>query len=313
MARALVRALCDHRHVAVFLHIPVRTPERVLELVRSSAEEGTYLEFKPTLNRADAEKEAAAFANGLGGDLIVGVHAPRDPDSGRDRAQAFTGATLPQSAEKDVRQGLRDHLAPREVVDTIEVRVLRADDAGQQRQVLVVNVPPWPHGSVAWQSEQDVQQAVFRFPVRLDAQTRYKSFEELLRMNDGQRRSIYLRLRELTDPSTSRPNTGFILVSPVLTRSGVIEAEPRIDGVINEVTQDYVLVHMQERQLVFHLEEKMAGVKDIPQSPFVIPLELIIAAWRFPDQPDRLGLALSAAVLWDGRKWTFDMGRGSRS
>jgi hypothetical protein len=64
---------------------------------------------------------------------------------------------------------------------------------------------------------------------------------------------------------------------------------------------------------VFHLEEKMSGVKDIPQSPFVIPLELIIAAWRFPDQPARLGLALSAAVLWDGRKWTFGMGRGSRS
>lgn len=167
-----------------FLHNRVGTTERLAELAAARAEEDQHLEFKP--NVSDAAKEVAALANAEGGDLIIGAHTNRDPGTNRDRWASW--AQPPHPSEKDLRQALQNGLAPREMADSVDILPLEVVDGTRTVPVLVANVPPWPHGPVAFQSQVDVQQASFRFPIRCDAHTRYLSFEEVMRSNDGRRR-----------------------------------------------------------------------------------------------------------------------------
>src|SRR2546428_2265034 len=156
----------------LFLHEPVREAAHLIQLASLKAEEGQHLEFKPDIT--DAEKEMAAMANAEGGDLVIGAHTIRDSGTNRDRWSRWTAP--PRPSEKDLRQLLQNALAPREVSDSIDILPLEIDADGRTLPILVANVPPWPYGPVAVQSEIDVQRATFRFPIRRDAHTRYMSF-----------------------------------------------------------------------------------------------------------------------------------------
>ena len=71
--------------------------------------------------------------------------------------------------------------------------------------------------AVAVQSRIDPQQrAAYYFPTRRGRDTVYQSVEEIMRLNDGSRRSIYLRLRQLLGPLAS----GFHLRSTMSVRAG---------------------------------------------------------------------------------------------
>jgi len=286
--------------VAVFLHTRVQTAARLIELASAGAEEGQHLEFKP--NVSDAAKEVAALANADGGDLVVGAHTNRDPGTNRDRWANW--AQPPYASEKDLRQRLQNGLAPREVADSVDIIPLEVLGGSRPVTVLVANVPPWPHGPVAFQSERDVQHGHFRFPVRRDAHTRYLSFEEIMRSNDGRRRSTYLRLREFVPQGRVPADVLFRFYSPLRGRAGGFEPGD-VDGTIFELTPDVLVLSIHQRQELWGVGPGDLRLTDIPPRKVAVPLELVLAASRDPAIPASVALTLSVPLQWDGRAWTF--------
>src|SRR6266851_7643271 len=181
-----------------FLHKPARDGAAVANLKAAKAPEDQHHDFKggfweDAVQRCqkckhktpvsgsgglEAAKDVAAMANALGGDLIVGVDETGDQASGW-----WGGKPIPGDADKTVLRWLKNQLAPRETSDAVEVRVVTAKDRddGSEHRVLVVNVPPWPYGPVAVQTEIDPQKKVqYFFPVRRGRETFYLSFEEIM-------------------------------------------------------------------------------------------------------------------------------------
>src|SRR5262245_8967300 len=66
----------------VFLHTPVRSPAVVEKYERQHREEGEQLDFKAIAwkkgESLEAAKDVAAFANHLGGDIIIGINDKSD-------------------------------------------------------------------------------------------------------------------------------------------------------------------------------------------------------------------------------------------
>ena len=291
-----------------FLHKPVRDSSTVAELKAARAPEHQHLDFKggfwedavqrcqgcgqqtPRVGSAavEAAKDVAAMANALGGDIIVGV------DDAGDRASGWWGGRpIPNDADETMRRWLRNCLAPRDAADCAEVAFRNARDTadGTDHRVLVVNVAPWPYGPVAVQTEIDPQRARYFFPSRRDRDTVYLSFEEIMRLNEGSRRSMYLKLRQTLEAPAGRAFQLRSMISgphplPLGSRHGTIA----------DVTPDFVMLAMDELEHV----GRGTGAGNLS-----VPLELVSAVWRDPDHSGLVSLALSTVILWDGRKWVF--------
>jgi hypothetical protein len=306
-----------------FLHKPVRDGDTVARLIAAKAEENQHLDFKggfwddkrdrckkcgETSVRAssaaeEVAKDVAAMANAEGGDLLVGV------DDTDDRASGWWGGggrAIPDDAEETVQLWLRNHIAPREAVDPVEIRRLSAKDPvdGALHSVLVITTPPWPYGPVAVQSHLNPQMARYSFPVRRGRDTIFRSVEEIMRLNDGQRRSIYLRLLDLVRSSDSPSKAAFQLRSGMHSRGGAdLESRPLSsrDGSILNVTTEVLTLSIASTA-------RLNGMGSIPQSNLTVPLEIVLAAWRDPDHPSLVALALISPVVWDGNKWNVSGG-----
>jgi hypothetical protein len=296
------------------LHRPVADAAGVAALAARGAEETDQLEFKR--DGGDLVKEAAALANAAGGDVILGAATTRDPTTNRDRWVRWV-ATTPFN-EKNAGQDLRDHLSPSEVADTIRLTPLLINQEGTDYSVLIATVPPWPYGPVAWKSEVNVQQAHFRFPKRFGAQTRYMSLEEIMRTNDGRKRSTYLALRQLFDEmiggNTPR-EVSFRLQTGISASPWSFEPLPADapDGVILDVGPDLLRLRLAARSIV-QATGQQGGVPtvltdDVAPLELAVPLELVLAAWRPAPASYVAALALTVPLLWDRDRWRFNFTR----
>jgi hypothetical protein len=305
-----------------FLHKPVREAALVAKLKARAAPESQHLEFKggfwedamlrcpkcgPTSIRAsagvEAAKDVAAMANASGGDIIVGI------DDTNDRASGWWGGKrMPDDAEETLRRWLRNYLAPREAADSVEIRMLAITESADSsvHRILSINVPPWPYGPVAVQTDIDPQKAQYRVPFRRDRDTIYRSAEEIMRLNEGTRRSIYLRLVDLVGTAIPE-NVGFHLRSSMQALvGGGIDTRPAgiRDGVIVSFTNEIVVLSLENFS-----QRQHNGNQSIPAARMTVPLELVTAAWRDPDAPTHVALALAGPIMWDGRKWVIFGGR----
>ncbi len=279
---------------SVFLHSRIRDGQKVAELVARNEMESQNLDFKGGFwedskyrckecgDRAlvqrpasvEAGKDVAAMANADGGDLIVGV------DDTDDRASGWFGKPLPIDAHETLRRWLANVLAPREVTDTVEIGRMTARDAsdGTEHDVLIVNVPPWSDGPVGVKSMD-----AYLFPLRRDRDTRFLSFEEIMRLNEGSRRSVYLRLKE-AQAALAGQAAAVTILSPIIVRQGVVGGKGSehkyvpsnpagFNASLGDISQDSLHLTM------WPSEPLALGVLVREALPVVIPLDLIDSVW----------------------------------
>lgn len=139
-------------------------------------------------SQAEMAKDIAAFANALGGALIVGAtEGPTEPD--------YTSPLTSAYAEKvalEFDQAVRDYCRPS---PSVHVRVIPAPDA-PGKVVLVVNIEPTVDQPIAARHAKD--QDAWRFPIRIGRDTEFLLPEQLpLHMNSKARRAKLLLLRAL--------------------------------------------------------------------------------------------------------------------
>ena len=129
-----------------------------------------------------------------------------------------------------------------------------------------------------------------------------------MRLNEGLRRSIFLRLVELVGMSLPASGVGFHLRSLMQARTGgEIDSRPAgiRDGVIKSFTQEVIVLGLENFS-----QRGPDGHYSIPAATVTVPLEFVTAIWKDPDQIALIALALAGSLIWDGRKWVIFGGRG---
>jgi hypothetical protein len=304
-----------------YLHAVVAGPEELMHHVVEHTPESLHLDFKREFwkdeqrnntivpAQEEAAKDVASFANAEGGDIIIGI---TDQDH---RAGVFFDAPNVLGVEPQLREWLRNRLAPREVAETVTVKLFEFDHEQKRRQVLVVTVPPWPHGTVSvWDGDND--KAGYFFPIRRGDDTRYLRFEELMRLTDPKKRSMF-RLKEL-----EREERRFTLASPIYARGVLLLPVPLADdkhGEIKSVSDDVVVFTMVGTRAPLTSEQFFISgnppAKERIEIPWnralAVPLELVRAAWRDPDGARLLQIALEPTVLWDSDRWRLQFSERS--
>lgn len=161
-----------------------RKSEAFLQEQRWFDLKGTYAPGK----QAEMAKDIAAFANALGGALIVGAtEGPTEPDYTSPLA-----ATYAEKVALEFDQAVRDYCRPSPIV---HVRLIPAPDA-PSRVVLVVNIEPAVELPIAARHATD--QDAWRFPIRIGRDTEFLFPEQLpLYMNSKARHAKLLLLRAL--------------------------------------------------------------------------------------------------------------------
>jgi hypothetical protein len=188
--------------------------EAVRAVVDGKLREDEHLDFKGAfwadhteknkLAREEAAKDVAAFMNHLGGTILVGVS--EDSDS---RASGFNPKFKLRGKREQLLDWLKSHLAPAEAVRAVGVEEFTVGTPRGDREVLVLNIDPWPHGPVG---VRVADRESYRFYVRRDRETRWLSWEEIMRRNDASRRVTYLRAVKMMD--AGQPDVR--LASPVV-------------------------------------------------------------------------------------------------
>jgi hypothetical protein len=137
---------------------------------------------------AEMAKDVAAFANALGGAIIVGAtEGPTEPDYSAPLAAKYA-----DDRALDIDKAVRDYCRPS---PTAHVRTIPSPDA-QGKVVLVVNVEPAVDQPIAARHATDKDS--WRFPVRVGRDTEFLFPEQLpLYMNSKARRAKLLLLRAL--------------------------------------------------------------------------------------------------------------------
>jgi hypothetical protein len=298
-----------------YLHAAISRHDQLIKHVVEHTAEALHVDFKREFYKdeqrnntvvpaqEEAAKDVASFANAEGGDIIIGI-----TDQGH-RAGVFFDTPNVVGIETKFREWLRNRLAPREVAETVTMKLWEFDHDQKQRQVLVVTVPPWPHGAVSvWDGDSD--KAGYFFPVRRGDDTRYLRFEELMRLTDPKKRSMFLRLKEL-----EREERQFILATPINALGNSFPMQVTVadgkHGEIRSISEDVVILSMVGTRAPLTWGTSQAvTIYPTPEPieiawnrPLAVPLELVRAAWRDPDGPRLLQLALEGTVLWDSDRW----------
>jgi hypothetical protein len=301
-----------------YLHAIVAGPEELVKHVVEHTPESLHLDFKREFwkdeqrnnnvvrAQEEAAKDVAAFANAEGGDIIVGI-----TDHGH-RAGAFFDTPNVVGVEPQLREWLRNRLAPREVAETVAVKLFEFDHDNKHRHVLVVTIPPWPNGPVSvWDGDAD--KAGYFFPVRRGDDTGYLRFEELMRLSDPKKRSTFLRLQEL-----EHEERRFALTSPIRAKKGRIVAlmpmAVNCHGQIRVVDPDVVVFEMigaiEPLSITFPAGGTLQSTEIAVEGgrSLAVPLELVRAAWRDPDGARLLQIAVDGTIVWERDRWNLVIG-----
>lgn len=159
--------------------------------------EQAWLDFKaqPTNEAHERAKDVAAFANAMGGTLIVGA---AEQNGTLVRYVPITTAQANQVV-RDYHEAVRDRVRPAPIFETHTL-----DREGGK--VVVVNVQPFPGQAVAVELKRPDETKLpdaFRFPVRVGTQTDFITPEQLPMFFDAKVRRIAIALEYI---ATHAPN-----------------------------------------------------------------------------------------------------------
>lgn len=286
----------------VFLHQRALSTAVIDGFVAQKRAEDEMLEFKAIPWKKgegpEAAKDVAAFANHLGGDLILGLGTKNDRASGWN---PIPNAEL-VSVENTIRQALITYLRPQEIAEIVEIASVSATKA--DHSAMVVSVPPF-HQLVGVE-ERASDKLTLQFPIRTGNRTRFFTFDEIMARAKSTTRATFVKLKWLI-AQWDHPGVPVIFSSPVylLTEVGQIPLPTphAMHAQYNEITADTVTVKLQNISLVKQRD-------DYGTTPFAynltIPLEFVRAAWIDPNERNlepKLSIALDSDVVWDGSAW----------
>lgn len=311
-----------------WLHTPIRTFEQVADLVRVHQDEGPHLDFKRefwpgagttkdelALSAAEeAAKDVVALMNAEGGSIVLGVNDTND------RASGFFPKYKFGKDKKTLLDRLSVRLSPEAAASTVTVHELAGEDEkGVRQEVLVVNVPPWPHGPVAARYADDRQS--YRFPVRVDRDARFLSWEDAMVRFDAARRGTFLRLTALVQAGVRRVR----IASPMeaIHRNEVVIRlllPPGTHGSITMLDHDAATLVLDcDAQQALHGQSTQTG-RSVGRhgSAFVtmgnnatgsrevrVPYDLIDSVWsRTIGTETVVEILLSATLTWGDGAWT---------
>jgi len=287
-----------------FLHQPARRTEIIAGYINLPRGEDEQLDFKripwETGRGVEAAKDIAAFANQLGGDIILGI---------TDKADYADGWFPIPNAEiakvgSSIRQWLINYLRPHDFAEAIEIEPVAAQIPNHS--VITVSIPPSPNLVGVETRESD--RVFLQFPIRIGKRTRWLTFDEVMRRSSLSTRGIYIKLKGLIDSFGTGAEPEVRFSNPVT----MIDAGMKMylsggDGMARRLislTEDTVTVNMQPAP----------GHAAKFDHKLTIPLELISAVWRDQKNPSQsafVAMALSAEVMWDGSDWVL-LTRASR-
>ncbi|MES2971194.1 MAG: ATP-binding protein [Patescibacteria group bacterium] len=108
-------------------------------------DEGPQIEFKEQAynvgspkGRRDLIADVAAFANGRGGAIVLGVRAPPDPTSRRERADQITGIDASSVNEQSCLDLVRAHVRP--LVRDVEIHHYDGMFGGEDKHLVAINI-----------------------------------------------------------------------------------------------------------------------------------------------------------------------------
>lgn len=301
------------------VHTPIRTAAELARMVAERRSESPQLEFKGLFWKEknagtgdhirEAAKDVAALANGLGGDLILGVQATNS------QAMGFSPWCAPGQEDKrreDLRDWLLNYLRPQSFAAHVELVLLPTPSGACCPQALVVTVPPSRDlvGAVVDSAEQSV-----RYPARAVDGTQWISPEEAMKRYTLGTRARFLAMRQVLDPPAAEHH--FRLVSPFLATVADHSAHVELLAQ-NFAHREPIAAVNGSHGLVGALEDSSFLVRPRPVEirgtawslvippglEFIVPLDLVQTVWCARNKI--VQLALSAALIWDGSDFVFE-------
>ncbi len=301
----------------VFLHQRADTPEIIADYLKNSREEDEQLDFKavawqkndkkkipwiegetttpPLPPSLEAAKDVAAFANHLGGDIIVGV------SDKNDRAAGWN--PIPNADVTDKISNIRDwliiHLRPQSFAGNVNIIPIAAEKP--DHCVIVVSIPP-SHDLIGVEY-RDSDKLFFQYPIRVDKRTVWLTYEEVMNRATVTTRVVYIKLRQLISnfPEGAAPFVGFC--SLVLNYGGSggagrpMRGNTGIHGKLIDISENTITVNMFNNE----------GSNLQSDNRITIPLELIKAVWldRTPTQAKEqfLAFVIDANLVWNSQYW----------
>lgn len=235
-----------YRPVRVWADLPGGNPV--------AAAESYALDYKARHNSDGSEhaKDIAAFANALGGCILVGV---------AEKSDSFTRSLLTVAdarvAARDYEDAARSLLSPRPMVDICVVR--SPDD--DSRALLAVNVEPFPGQLVGAKLPQT---DAWRFPVR--TATRHSAYL------DPERLMIY------SDPRTRKAAILLSSIDPTV-RTVTVQVMERREGPDSFSNRD--ALYEGELKAVDVQRNSVSLELRLPNQimPIAVPLEDVEAVW----------------------------------
>lgn len=194
--------------MANFVHTPATTAYQVEEYQRLGVPENEHLDFKREFwapkepareslwgAAEEACSDVVAFMNHLGGDIIVGIQ----DGGGRAGSWALPPEGGYEPSARRLRDWLNERLEPREAASTVAITTASVKTPQGEQSVLMINVPPWPHGIVFVTARQRRGSRSDRLmhvvPIREGADTRYLEIGEAMRWMNPRARAAYIALQ----------------------------------------------------------------------------------------------------------------------
>jgi hypothetical protein len=274
-----------------FLHKPIKTTAEVSRLIDSHEIENDQLDFKEDFWKKgqEAAKDAAAFANRLGGDIIIGVVEEND------RATGWANLSMDEITQREpsVRQWFDRYLKPRELVPSIDTIRIEAPDPNYG--ALVVSIPPSTQLAAVEDGGPDASR--FWFPIRTRRDTRILVYEQI--MPQLANRTGYLKLANLW--SGARHPVRFS--SPVLVK--IREDREDLVQFLGKNRWHGYLESLSSEIMVANLDSSRRVVR-VPEQAVTIPLDFVRTAWLESEQNKMIHIALSVKLVWRDGFWNLE-------
>jgi hypothetical protein len=224
----------------------------------SATPESWAWDFKAvhTSDASEHAKDIAAFANAMGGVIVVGVHEKADSYS---RNLLPTGAAY--QAARDYEDAARDLLSPRPVLDAVVVR----NPEDESLALLAVNVEPFPGQLIG---ARIAKTHGWRYPIRTAA--RHCTFL------DPERAMIY------SDPRTRKAAILLASIEAAATKSVYVQLMDRVEIPELECNTE-VLLSAELRNVDVTTNTVTLAVRLADNSEIVTvhaPLEDVVAVWK---------------------------------
>ena len=290
-----------------YLHAPVTEISMIAEYLKIGQSEGEQLDFKaqPWGKGKDLElcKDVAAFANHLGGDIILGIQAKKDC---ADNFAPILTIDIPNIIHI-IRQGLITHLYPQSFTRLVEITpIARTDEV--DHSVIVLSIPPSIDLVAVEDKESDKVQ--YKFPIRNGRRNDCLRYEEIMTKASTTARSAHIRLKDLASNNAKTHFSNPVLVSVGDTLPSVVIGNG-FHGLLKSYNENIITVAMQNSQEYYpyhgqniSLVNRVEPVRVVNDKLLTIPLELIKAVWKDPEG-ELLHIALDAKIIWYGGVWTI--------